>query len=73
MLFGEPRSTLVPDHGTPNPAESVGNDGFVSASAHDNTKWVLTFGNGPCRCADKVRVVYRVGGMGSEILNLDTF
>lgn len=56
-----------------NPVESVGNDRFIPASAHNNTKKVPTFGNGPCRGADKIRIVYRCVGMGSGILNRDCF
>ena len=72
VLFGEARSLFVPDHGTSNPAESVGNDGFVPTSADNNTIGMLTPGNSPCRRPDKVRIVYRIEGIGSEILNSES-
>jgi hypothetical protein len=73
VFFCQARSPFVPDHCTPNPAEPVGNDGFVPAPTQDDAKGVFALRHGPCRCAHKVRVIYRLGGVGPEIFDLDSF
>lgn len=69
VLFGEAGSPLVPDHRTSNPAKPVCHDRLVPASAHEDTKGMLTRRNGLCRGTDKRRVVNRGFGIGAEVLN----